>query len=182
MNWADIENAVVAWVKDALGLQSGDVILARQGGPRPDRTYATVAFVGPIPRGAFDHVERTTDLNRDPGEEIEYKVVGWRELGATVQIFTEETNGATGAQALASKVMAAARLPSNAAGFLAAGMTLLGLSAVRVESDLLETEFEGRAILDARFLTSEELVEYTGYIASLEITLAETGDTITVGP
>ncbi len=169
MGWTEIQTAICTWLSSQTGIAAASVIAAEQPGPRPAKPYATFMLTGPIALGAFDSVVKS---NRSPivaGAEVQLTVKGEREIGASIQIYSDVV-GSSSAIAMAAKAQTALRLPSVASAINAAGLSVIEAGPVRNLAGINKTTQEGRAQFDARFATRHELVEYTGYIATLAVT------------
>lgn len=166
-NWTTIENAIRVWVKAGSGYGDSAVLWSDQTHARPSGAFITVRLGDTVPLGN-DEVEVLTDLGADPGEEIELRAVGRRELSVSVQAFTPGVTGSSAGRGILSTVQTALALPSVRAALDAAGLTPFDVGSVRNISALVGTAFEGRAVLDVRFYTNDTASEFTGYIEDVE--------------
>lgn len=164
--WTTVENALRAWVRAGSGLSEAAVLWAEQMGARPEGAFASLRIGELTPeRGAPDEVQAITDLAADPGEEIELRVNGRRELTVSVQLFGAPVTGTT-ALAILANVQAALALPSVVTALELAGLTVANIGAPLNVTAIKGTAFEGRAVLNVRFRTLVSLSEFTGYIST----------------
>ncbi len=170
-NWDSVEAAVWAWVVAGSGLSESTVIRADQDGPRPEPNFASIRLGRSMsPAGVVDQVSQEYDSGADPGEEITLTASGPREFEVEVEVFTASAVGSDSAFARASRVQTALGLPGVRDALHAAGLTPFDNGKVRVIPDVLDTKWEGRALLVARFYVEESASETTGYIDATEIT------------
>lgn len=175
-DWGAVQDAIRAWVKTASGLADGAVIWSHQDGPRPSRPFMTVRLTA-ITATGDDWVESLYDGDRPAGQEIEKRVTGTREITVSVQAYTGSSTGSSTATALLTKVQIALALPSIRAALNDAGIGVLSRGSVTDLSAVLEDKFEGRAALEARFTTTDDISEYIGYIETVEVTETTTSTT-----
>jgi hypothetical protein len=178
-NWPVIELALRAWVKAGSGLGDEFVIWANQSASRPAGPHITLKLDGPLTVG-LDGVDHNYDENRPEGEEIELKAEGTRELIVMLQAFGGDPTGSSSARALLSKVLTALALPTRRDALAAAGVTPFDAGQVQDLTALLETKFESRAALEARFYLVDDASEFTTYIEKVvaEDTTTDTEFTI----
>lgn len=169
--WETLQTAVKTWVLAGSGYASGRVFWSHQNGGKPINVDSiTMRMVGPLRAlGACDEVQTLTDLGRPAGQEIEHRVIGRRELTLSLQAFTTTTVGSSRAVSTLSKVQAALSLPSVREALRAAGLFPFDAGAVVDLTALRDADFEGRAELSVRFYCSEEVSEFLGYIATVEL-------------
>lgn len=169
LDFAAMENALHAWLTAETGVQ---VILSRQGGPRPGDSYATLRVSEGATHGFPAEVRRKVNPapSGDGGDELQQDAVLRKELVASVQAFTPADTGNASAQALLSRAQAGLEKPSRLEAFRAAGLALVDRGTVQDVTALLETRFEGRAALQVRFLVWDKVSDFTGYIATANVT------------
>ncbi len=167
-SWSDVEDAIRQWVIAGSGLSASKVIFADQNGRAPSGTVITIKLGDPIPVGQ-DCIESLTDLDRDAGEEIEHRTMGVREFAVTLQAFTADTSGSGTARAWLSKIQAALRLPSISATLHGVGISAFDIGRIQVVNQVVEADFEGRAILEVRFYANESVSEFDGYISQVNV-------------
>jgi hypothetical protein len=169
IDFKGVEDALRQWVLDASALPESQVIFSHQNGNDPVAPYITVQLDDEIGVG-LDSVRTIYDEDADEGEEIELRSEGLRELVVTVQAYSDDTTGASSARALLSKVRAALGLPTVRSKLATAELACFDAGNVRNLSALYEADFEGRAVLEARFYVPQTASEKTGYISQVEIT------------
>lgn len=174
-DWGDIEDAIHAWIVAGSGLNASQVIWATQDGPQPQsRPFVTIRIGDLIALGAHDEaiiVDHTGDLTPpDPGEELEERVVGVREFGVSVQVFSDAKVGAASGRYYASRIQTALALPAVRFALNEVGLSPFDAGRVREISAILDSAFEARFLLEARFYVVEELSEYETYISHVEVT------------
>lgn len=195
MNLQAVEDALRAWVKTATGFPDAQVYFGNQDGAQPkNRPFATIVVsTDAAPRGAYDEIFRTQDLTQPNGSEITQTVIGQRDIGVSVSVFAENTvtypiptfpivmPGSQGATAveLVSRCQTALGLDGVRSGLNAAGIAPYDLGSVLRLDALVETGFEGRAVLSIRMRISDTASESVGYIAEVTGTGSAygTGDT-----
>jgi hypothetical protein len=167
LSLSSFEAALVAWLAPTFG--ADHVMLKGEKGAQPDLPYAMISITGPrragAPRGS---VFQSFD-GAQVGQEVELRVVVEEELGVSVQAYTSAKNGSTSAKALLAAAKLQLLLPSVHDALSAAGLALIEAGDTQDVSALLETGFQGRAVLDLRFLVTDEAAERTGYVDRLGI-------------
>lgn len=160
--WAQIEDALHAWVSSASGLP---VVWAEQTGARPPESAFATLRLGPLLQvGAVDSVVHNYDVSRDPGEEIELEVQSAREFSVGVQVFTATTVGDSGARAIAQRTQSALYLPSARAALAAVGVSPFDPGQVQILNRVVGTRFESRALFEVRCYVEMTLSEFTTWI------------------
>ncbi len=188
LDFAAIAQAVRVWVKLALDeydLADDRVILANQSGSRPkldkdSGPFVTIDVRGPTILGAVDSLSYSYSNTAPAGKEITVSSGGSRELAVSIQVFTYETTGNDQARSLAAKIQDYARQHAVADAFDVAGLTLFDVGQVNGIYQLLRTEFEGRAGIEARFYAQSYATSRTGYIAGVEVTDTDRSTTFEV--
>ncbi len=173
INWEDIEKALCAWVRTGSGLSTQKVIRADQTGNRPDRPFITVRVGDLLPVGAVDSADWEFDEDADPGAEIVESVRGQREFSVEIQAFSAAALGANQAREYLSKVQTALGLSSVRTALHAVGITPFDLGRITSVPAILDTTWEGRAILTVRFYAEEQVTATTTYIGTVEVTNEE---------
>lgn len=174
--WANVEDALRSWVMATSGLGAGQVIFHSQKGPRPSGQFIAIELGDLVPVGR-DAITRDYDAGRDPGEEIANRATGLRELGVTIHAIGGGTVGDGTVRQLTSQVVTGVRAPTSRDALRAVGLAPYHQGAVRWVPAVLDTVFEGRAVAEVRFYTSEEYVEYGTYIETVEGTGTVTSPT-----
>lgn len=113
--------------------------------------------------------------NNDEGNEIERRVTGSRVLTLNVQAFArnsrtdnEGSDPDRNAYNTLTVLQASLGLPSVQAALRDVDLALIEEMAIQDLSEGLEDEFVSRASMDIRMRTLSVLLEYTGYIATVE--------------
>lgn len=163
-----MEAALVAWLAPTFG--ADHVMLKGEKGAQPDLPYAMISITGPRRAGAPQGSTLQSFDATQVGQEILLRVVVEEEIGVSVQAYTSAKNGNTSAKALLASARVQVLLPSVHDALGAAGLALIEVGDTQDVSALLETSFQGRAVLDLRFLASDEAAERTGYVATVGIT------------
>jgi hypothetical protein len=176
MNLATVENAALAWVVTSTGLSLGSqVYLANQGIEQPQSGPFITVEIGDVSTLGIDEVENTTDLSAPAGQEITQTVLGQREFGVTLQAFGYQTitggqgGGVTAVQALMACQTLLSR-PDVRNTLNAAGLGIFDLGTVQRVDAVVETAFEGRAVLHVRFYAVDTSSAVTGYINETQAT------------
>lgn len=171
MSITAVEDALLAWVKIASGLDDEHAFFANQKVQRPSGTYVTVHVTSVRTLGTNDGLETNYDAGRPAGSEIELQVVGQREVAASIQVYNAATTGSASAIELIAKIQLAATLPSVQEVLDAAGVSLFDFGDARDLSALLGTAFDGRAVLSVRTYVRLTLSEFTAWIERLQGTV-----------
>jgi hypothetical protein len=168
LSFSTVEAALIAWLTPTFG--SGKVILKGEKGTQPNLPYAVVSIAGPRRAGA---PRGSVVQDFDPaqvGAEVGLTVVVEEELGVSVQAYTAPRSNNSSAKALLAVARTRILLPSVHDALATAGLALIEVSDTQDLTALLETGFQGRAVLDLRFLVTDEAAERTGYVATVGIT------------
>lgn len=176
--WAAIRDAVQTAIVTASGLSSGAVIWKFQDAPQPALDYVALSLGAPIELGQ-DAIVTSTDLNRDPGEEVELAVVGVREIALQVEVYTAATVASAGvpdALERAERIRTSLRLPTLREALAAVQFVPFASGPVQYVPDIVAIGFRGRALLAVRCLMpSPAVAEYVGYIETVTGTVTATG-------
>jgi hypothetical protein len=166
--WANIEDALHAWVAEATGLP---VIWADQNAPQPSSDFCTMRIRSFKKLGLTDAVVRFyhSEPEADADTPLEYKSQGIREFTLAVNALTRRTNRTTSATVVLSNLQASADMPSTTARLKAVGLVLVDCNDVLNLSGLLETDIQGRALLEIRFRVTDSLSEWVGIIERVEL-------------
>lgn len=149
-------------------LADGKVIWARQDGTRPAAPYATLDLVSFRVVGQ-DAQRHDYDAEGEPGAEIVLAHGGMREFSLAVTVFYG-TLGSAGAVALADVIRTGLVKVAVREVLDAANVSIFDFGQVTNLAQVVNTVYEGRAVLELRGYTTQELEERIGYIASAEIT------------
>ncbi len=183
MQFAPIENAIRAWVKTATGFADALIYFADQSGPQPvTNPFITIKIGGGIRSlGAYDEFTTSTNLANPPGTEITQLISGQRDLLVTVTIWGENTvtyapsapgslpgTGGLTAVEVATKIQTALGLESVRAALNAANLSPYDIGEVRRIDGIIETYFEGRAILEVRMYSVDQQSEANAYFKEVQ--------------
>jgi hypothetical protein len=168
--WEYIERAIRDWIVTASGLPSEKVIRAEQDGPRPAAPFITVRMGDLIPLGMVDGLEHEYDNEAANGQEIVQQARGPRELSVEIRAYTESAVGALSARALLSLCQLSLRFETIRDALRDLGLTVFDNGTISSIPIVLETKWEGRALLACRFYLEEYVELRTGYIASVRLT------------
>jgi hypothetical protein len=167
ISWPAIQSALEAWIVAATGLQAAQVIHKNKKVPQPMPPYVelrpgTLATVGQ------DELREITNL-ANAGAEIELQVIGRRSFTVSVQAYSAAADAVdNGAVDLLTKAKMALALPSRLAAFRAAGLSLIEAEAV-LDLSTRTPGGTGRASMDVRFNVTDSASEFTGYIATVNL-------------
>lgn len=172
--FSDLEDAISYWVRQTTGLDDAHVLFAEQTGPRPldGQAFASIRMGGITPLAVVDPVEETYDNTQPPGQEVEQRVAGLREMAVSVQLFGSQNTKVTGDNTASTMALAAQvglGLPSVKANFEAVGMSLFDNGSIDNVTALKGTQFEGRSILNVRCYINQTVSEHTGYIETVNL-------------
>lgn len=167
LDWTAIEDALREYAFTATGLGPQALIFEGQNGSVPDPTspFMTIAL-GDLVKKGRDSVSTRFDAG-EVGEEIRIQTFGLRKLTVTFQAFGPKTttpdNSEPTARTLASKLEAYIELPSVRGRLNAAGLGVLEVGPVRWLPKLVNTKFEGRALLEVKFAVGQGAEDALGY-------------------
>lgn len=174
MDFEIIETALVTWLSTATGATA---ILYGQKGTQPPLPYATIRVTGPRTAANSSSISHPAVQTFDPsrvGEEIERRFHAQLELTVSVQAFTEPTAGGSSAKALLQLAKRSLALDATLQDLRAAGLALIEVGDTQDLTGLLDTGFQGRAVMDLRLLVADEVAERTGFIAEAAVTSSTT--------
>jgi len=176
--WTTVENALHAWAVAGSGLATAQVIWALQRGPRPTSAYIALRLTS-IARIGHDWLDVLDVDDPDPGEEIEHRARGMRDVAFSVQAFGGIDGAATGATspvALLEGMVAAVRLPSVRSALQAAKVGVGAIGPVQSLDGLLgRADQEPRALVEMRLHLPSELSDLGTYIEYVELNNQTTG-------
>lgn len=162
--WELIEDAIVTEVVSRTGYAASAVTWAHQNVPRVV-PGVELAIVSDAPAGPDEsrHYWRNDD-DANPGAEIAYVVRSVRAFTLECRIRTTETNGNATARAIATKIGMGVSMPSVVDAFDAAGFSTLSVGATSSVPEIRHVDWEGRASVEIKCLTTIEIEEYATYI------------------
>lgn len=170
MTFADLENAVRAWVVSSSGLDPSLVYFADQPYPVSEVRPRITIRLGALAPIGHDWATHTYDPSRPAGQEIEYSATGSRELTISLQAFAPTTVGdGDTARELLERVFGRLSLPSVRDPLNAAGVGVLRTSTVQRLPTVVGTMNEDRAVGELVASVSSKYSERTGYIERAEV-------------
>ncbi len=178
-DWAVGENAIRQWLRIGSGYGDQNVIHLNDNGSRHATDYIAFSLSDLVPVGS-DAVITTFDGARPNGSQIEIKVQGERESTLTIQAFTTSRNANSSARAALARVLTAVGLPTVRAALSAAGLVIWRHGQVQFLPAVLNTGFEGRAIMTCTLRCTDDISELTTWIQTAEAIDENTGNVITI--
>lgn len=161
MTLEDFENTIQGIVKAATGFDGGHVIWADQTRTRPSRPFVELDYVSETTTNFLEHTQEDT-----PGApESEELTLNAREhLEPTVQmrVYSSAVVGNNSARNIARKIRA--YFGRESVQSTLGDIALVNRNVVRDVSLVLETEHEGRAVIDMTFRVERIESETTTYI------------------
>lgn len=168
MDWATIQNALIAWFAAASGLTT---IWANQNAPQPAYPYAVLNIIsGPVVLG-IDETRATVDAADPPppaGQEIILETCGPRELTVSCQVLSSSDTPPNDARSLLTAAQAALRQIGMTEALNAAGLGVQQADAVMSIPNIANGRWLSRAAMDVRFNAWSSVTERTGYIQTTE--------------
>lgn len=171
--WADLEQAIRAWVLTAtgtVGLPEAAVYFADQPMPAdPNAPRVTISIDGPYQVGV-DGKTWEFDGAAAAGQEIALRTEGNREIVVRLQAFAPTIVG-PGVTARVLMVACQGFLHTDAVreALWAAGVGVLEVGDVVRVPQVVSGRQEDRATLDSRFTLRQEVTERTGYFSTVTI-------------
>jgi hypothetical protein len=184
ISWSAVEKALVVWVRDSLSLLDAlaaptgfplpgniPVIWADQNGQRPGQPFVTLRRdAGQALNPNEDELVVSMNPSPTTADEIQMDTRVVTEFTVSVQVFTKDTRGDFSANALASVIRNRLSMQSQLDAFRPLGLAVVARGSVQNLTDLLETGFEGRAVMDVRFRVTDGTTEFVGYIGTANVT------------
>lgn len=175
VDWSDIEDALHVWLETALTgkLAASRILWSDQDMPRGEGAYVTVRRGDLVPLGqpSITEYDRTQDDPApDAGKEIERRIEQTLQLTVSIQAFDSRMVGDVTGAALLHEAIMALSLTTVQSALETAGLYCFDRGAVRNVSELVGADFESRAVADVRFYLNDSRSEFTGYIATVELT------------
>lgn len=166
MNLTTFQTAIQALVKTATGLDNNHVIWAKQTRKRPNRPFVELDDLDDT---TTEMTEDTVDDNPSPapGSEILLTSKEHNEINVQVRVFSSDVTGSNNAFNLAKTIRRFFGRESTTAGL--GDIALVSRDVVRDATVVLETEYEGRAILTLHFRVADSDVESTTYIETATV-------------
>lgn len=178
MDLTGFQNAIQAQVKAATGFDDSHVIWSKQTRDRPARPFVELDDLDNATN--FFTEDTVSDTPGAPvGEEITLTSKEDVEITVQVRVFTTVVTGSSNAFNTAQKIRG--WFSRDSVTSLLGDIALVDRDAVRDASIVLETEYEGRAILTLKFRVASLETETTTYIETpvVETTVTQTsGDVI----
>jgi hypothetical protein len=180
-DWSAIENALFAWVQTASGLASSGILWAEQSTDvnRPTGQHVSIKIGTDTPLGSAPE-KRHTFVGSPVEQEVEIQVIEFRELIVSIQAFGGLTTTGTSARALAAKIQTSLGLPSVRAALDVAGLSCFDRGKIEHVSEVLDADYEARALFDARFYLADDVTERVTYVQHVEVEDTVTGKKFTV--
>jgi hypothetical protein len=179
--WQTIQNTVRTWLLTYATSQSSvalvDVIFSKQKGPQPSDPFGVLTFsAARRAAGTFDELQFAYNSGGAAGQEITPTIIGTREFTVTAEVYVPKDTGQGTASEYLENALLALNLPSQRDAFNAIGISLIDFADIVNVTALLETVWEGRAVVDIRFRASDSATDApTGYINTANITGSYTG-------
>ena len=173
------ENAVQAQVVAATGFSGSKVIWANQTRDRPTRPFVELAFLKEETTNFTEQYQADT-VGSPEGEELTLYSKEHVEPTIQVRVFSNDVVGNNTARNIAKKIRA--YLGRDSVQYALGAVAVVNRGTVRDISLVLETEHEGRAILDLKFRLSQIEEETVTYIqtVTVETNVTSTDETTTV--
>lgn len=169
-DWVAVEDALHAEVVRLSGYAGDRVIWDNQGAPRPELPFITLRLDGFDDPGWAGELTVTDATDPEPGADI---LLGRRvhlEGTLTITAFADPRTGAGSARAVLTRIRAGLNLDSTTENLDTSGVSIFGLGVVQDATVLVETEYESRAIMNARLRVSDGAEDLTTWIESVETT------------
>ena len=172
--WTDVENALHGWLSTAIG---GPVVWANQKAPKIVGTFGTLQVISADVMD-FAEIHTTTDDSHDPPVEI--TALAHIEFQVSAQIFAargspSNITGSNSAYGLLTNARLRLYLESVREALDAVNVVFVDAAAVQNLTALLETEWESRAALTARFRTRDAVSDFVTYIEEINGGAGPTG-------
>lgn len=175
MNYTAFQTTLQGLVKAATGFDNGHVIWQEQTRDRPSRPFVGLSIVTDQ-TNAFteDSSEDNPDSDGNDGEEILLISREHVELTVQVIVYTSDIVGSSSASEIARKIRRYFGRESVTSALTP--HALVDRGTVRNATIVLETEHEGRGVLDLTFRVADQDAEATTYIetATVETTVEQT--------
>lgn len=174
--WSAVENALHAWLDAAMaavGVDADRILWSDQDAPRGEGAYLTVrrGDLVPVSNPMTQLVDHSEDVPPPAaGQEFEHRTEVTMALTVSLQAFDSRMVGDTTGVALLHEAIMHLGLPTIRDALHAAGLFCFDRGGIRNVSELVGADFESRAVADVRFYLNDVRSEFTGYIASVELT------------
>jgi hypothetical protein len=176
INMETFENAIHSWFSDSI---ESTVIWSYQSAPRPKYPFGSLEIIaGPIAASPARENRTTTDLGRDPGEEIEIETTVPCTITVRGQAYVNLTDSREpqyNAMNLVTRAQSRLHLPSVQQDFYDANISVINDNGVENISEVLNDAFVSRAALTVAFGATLSLSEFTGYIKTVQIISTDLG-------
>lgn len=186
LTWQAVQDALFAAIVSASGLADDRILWSFQDVDEPaldnpitggnaNPAYVKLSLPTIATRGQ-DWLQIDYDATRAPGQEIEQRPTGFREVPLEIQVFTSSTADGTAANFLAEQIRTGLLLPSIRDALAAVGVTPFDPGPVNFVPDVVSANFRGRATCTVRlYVPAIALSEFTTYIAEVAGTITTTG-------
>lgn len=169
VDWAAVENAIHAWVAAGSGLAAGKVIWDDQGGPRPSVPFIALHREGPATKGLGVETRISPYTGGGPYPAVDVDAIAQKEFDLSVTAFTGPVTSGGSATALLDPVELNSHSQTQFLLFSQAGICCFDRGPVQNLSQVVETVFEGRALLRVRFRLVSGLNEQLGWIQTVGV-------------
>jgi hypothetical protein len=169
IEWTDVQDAIYQWCSGATGLP---FIWEDQDAPQPAYPYGSMRLTsGPRRVAGADEVRVTYDGGQDLGHEIGLEVGGLREITVTVQAHVNQRDSGPDDDAtnFVTRLQSSLALPSVQELLRDAGLAVVEEGPVLNLGRVLDDTWVARAAMDVRLGLASNLVERTGYVATVAI-------------
>jgi hypothetical protein len=157
------ENCVQDWFVQSTGLLT---IWRQQGQPQPLLPYAGLHVIsGPTTLAPQTERRRTTDLSHPKGREIEIEYCVPCRFVVSCQIYGDATFDDHG---LMSQALMALTSATQQTKFSENNIAVERYSGIRCIGAVINDEYQARVNMDVTFAASLSVVDYVGYIESVE--------------
>jgi len=171
-----VENVVHNWFAESTGLET---VWRHQSAPQPEYPFGSLLIMsGPNPLSEAFELRDDSDVNRPKNYEVEMTVCAPCSFSVSCQAYVEGKDASVpdlNARALLNKARAALFLPSQAALFGAAEISVIRSNPVTDISALTNERFVSRAGMDVEFNCVMNLSEFAGYIKKVAVESAALG-------
>jgi hypothetical protein len=168
--WSIVEDALRAWVLRASGLPASQVIWENQPGPRPPKTFITLANRS-IQRLGQDWLKKSPTPGAPSGNELTVTAQGVREMRLTIQCFGTGAIGNAGPVAILDRVVSCRHLPSYNHNLNTAGIGVGSIGAVLLINGVdKDAQPLPRAVVDVTITLSAEVSETTTFVETVGVT------------
>ena len=165
--WQPIEDALYDWMSGATGIT---VIWTNQDRPEPPFPYVTLKRLsGPTSAAPVAELVEKTNLDNDPGEEIEQSWYSDDEFFVSCQCRTGSDSPGQNAQHYLESAAAALQKLTVRDAIRSAGAVIVEPESVLDLDAIVGASWTSGASLDVRFRVLATVTEKTGYIDTIGV-------------